>query len=106
MRMSDERRRAADEPSACRFADEPSAGQWAGEPPVGQFADEPSASRPVLFDWIELTDLLIMLHITKNTLKEWCSEGELKCSRIKNKTYFLRQDIEHFMYSHYQNYRP
>lgn len=86
--MSDERRRAADEPSACRFA------------------DEPSASLPVLFDWIELSDLLIMLHITKNTLKEWSSEGELKCSRIKNKTYFLRQDIEHFMYSHYQNYRP
>lgn len=95
--MSDERRRAADEPSA---------GQWAGEPSVGQFADEPSASRPVLFDWIELSDLLIMLHITKNTLKEWSSEGELKCSRIKNKTYFLRQDIERFMYSHYQNYRP
>jgi hypothetical protein len=104
--MSDERRRAADEPSVCRFADEPSAGQWAGEPPVGQFADEPSASLPVLFDWIELSDLLIMLHITKNTLKEWSSEGELKCSRIKNKTYFLRQDIERFMYSHYQNYRP
>lgn len=104
--MSDERRRAADEPSACRFADEPSAGQWAGEPPVGRFADEPSAGWPVLFDWIELSDLLIMLHITKNTLKEWSSEGELKCSRIKNKTYFLRQDIERFMYSHYQNYRP
>ena len=104
--MSDERRRAADGSSACRFADEPSAGQWAGESPVGQFADEPSASRPVLFDWIELSDLLIMLHITKNTLKEWCSEGELKGSRIKNKTYFLRQDIERFMYSHYQNYRP
>ena len=95
--MSDERIMAADEPSA---------GQWAGESPVGQFADEPSASRPVLFDWIELSDLLIMLHITKNTLKEWSSEGELKCSRIKNKTYFLRQDIERFMYSHYQNYRP
>ena len=105
--MSDERRRAADEPSACRFADEPSAGQWAGEPPAGlERVDEPSASWPVLFDWIELSDLLIMLHITKNTLKEWCSEGELKCSRIKNKIYFLRQDIEHFMYSHYQNYRP
>lgn len=95
--MSDERIMAADEPSAGQFAD---------EPPLGQFADEPSASRPVLFDWIELSDLLIMLHITKNTLKEWSSEGELKCSRIKNKTYFLRQDIERFMYSHYQNYRP
>lgn len=105
--MSDERRRAADGSSACRFADEPSAGQWAGEPPAGlERADGPSAGRPVLFDWIELSDLLIMLHITKNTLKEWCSEGELKCSRIKNKTYFLRQDIERFMYSHYQNYRP
>ena len=78
-------------------ADEPSAGQWADEPPAGW---------PVLFDWIELSDLLIMLHITKNTLKEWSSEGELKCSRIKNKTYFLRQDIERFMYSHYHNYRP
>ena len=76
------------------------------KPIGGQFADEPSAGLPVLFDWIELSDLLIMLHITKNTLKEWCSEGELKCSRIKNKTYFLRQDIERFMYSHYQNYRP
>lgn len=96
--MNDERIMAADEPSA---------GQWAGEPPAGlERADGPSAGRPVLFDWIELSDLLIMLHITKNTLKEWCSEGELKCSRIKNKTYFLRQDIEHFMYSHYQNYRP
>lgn len=96
--MSDERRRAADEMSA---------GQWAGEPPAGlERVDGLSVDWPVLFDWIELSDLLIMLHITKNTLKEWCSEGELKCSRIKNKTYFLRQDIERFMYSHYQNYRP
>ena len=88
-------------------ADGLTVGQWAGEPPAGQErADEPSAGWPVWFDWIELSDLLIMLHITKNTLKEWCSEGELKCSRIKNKTYFLRQDIERFMYSHYQNYRP
>ena len=88
-------------------ADGLTVGQWAGEPPASlERADGPSAGRPVLFDWIELSDLLIMLHITKNTLKEWCSEGELKCSRIKNKTYFLRQDIERFMYSHYQNYRP
>ena len=47
-----------------------------------------------------------MLHLTKNTLKEWCSEGGLKCSRIKNKTYFLRQDIERFLYNHYQTYKP
>ena len=51
-------------------------------------------------------DLLLMLHLTKNTLKEWCSEGGLKCSRIKNKTYFLRQDIERFLYNHYQTYKP
>ena len=49
--MSDERIMAADEPSA------------------GQWADGLSVDWPVLFDWIELSDLLIMLHITKNTLK-------------------------------------
>lgn len=59
---------------------------------------------PVLFDWIELSDLLIMLHITKNALKEWCIEGNMSYCRIKNKSYFLRQDIERFLYEHYKNY--
>ena len=59
---------------------------------------------PVLFDWIELSDLLNLLHITKNTLKDWCTEGKLGYSRIKNKTYFLRQDIERFLYDHYKTY--
>ena len=59
---------------------------------------------PVLFDWIELSDLLNLLHITKNTLKDWCAEGKLGYSRIKNKTYFLRQDIERFLYDHYKTY--
>ncbi|MBR6846841.1 MAG: helix-turn-helix domain-containing protein [Bacteroidales bacterium] len=53
-----------------------------------------------------MSDLKLMLHLTKNTLKEWCSEGELKCCRVKNKVYFLRQDIECFMYSHYQTFKP
>lgn len=60
---------------------------------------------PVLYDWIELSDLLIMLHITKNTLREWCIEGNLSCCRIKNKSYFLRQDIERFLYEHYKPYK-
>ena len=63
-------------------------------------------SIPLIYDWIEVSDLKLMLHLTKNTLKEWCSEGELKCCRVKNKVYFLRQDIERFMYSHYQTYKP
>lgn len=73
--------------------------------------DEPNDLRdinayPILYDWIELSDLLSMLHLTKNTLKDWCTEGNLKCSRIKNKVYFLRQDIELFLYQHYQTYKP
>ncbi|MBQ3738934.1 MAG: helix-turn-helix domain-containing protein [Bacteroidales bacterium] len=63
-------------------------------------------SIPLIYDWIEMSDLKLMLHLTKNTLKEWCSEGELKCCRVKNKVYFLRQDIERFMYSHYQTFKP
>ena len=61
---------------------------------------------PSLYDWIEMSDLMLMLHITRNTLKEWSTESDLKCCRIKKKIYFLRQDIERFMYSHYQTYRP
>ena len=61
---------------------------------------------PSLYDWIEMTDLMQMLHITRNTLREWSGECNLKCCRIKKKIYFLRQDIERFMYSHYQTYRP
>ena len=61
---------------------------------------------PVIYDWIELSDLLHMLHITRNTLKDWSTEDELKCCRIKKKIYFLRQDIERFLYSHYQTYTP
>lgn len=61
---------------------------------------------PVIYDWIELSDLLHMLHITRNTLKDWSTEDELKCCRIKKKIYFLRQDIERFMYSHYKTYKP
>ena len=67
--------------------------------------NEPPETCPVLYDWIEVTDLLNMLHLTKNTLKEWCAEGPIPCSRIKNKTYFLRQDIEQFLYSHYKSPR-
>ena len=57
---------------------------------------------PLLYDWIEASDLLNMLHLTKNTLREWCAEGAIPVSRIKNKSYFLRQDIERFLYSHYK----
>lgn len=60
---------------------------------------------PVLFDWIELSDLLNLLHITKNTLRDWCAEGKMGCSRIKNKSYYLRQDIERFLYDHYNTYK-
>ena len=67
--------------------------------------EDPNAC-PLLYDWIELADLMLMLHLTRNTLKEWCAEGDLKCSRIKKKVYFLRQDIERFMYSHYQTFKP
>jgi hypothetical protein len=63
-------------------------------------------SIPLIYDWIEMSDLKLMLHLTKHPLKEWCSEGELKCCRVKNKVYFLRQDIERFMYSHYQTFKP
>lgn len=69
-------------------------------------ANEDLGTCPILYDWIELSDLMLMLHLTRNTLKEWCAEGELKCCRIKKKIYFLRQDIERFMYAHYQTYKP
>jgi hypothetical protein len=38
--------------------------------------EDPNAC-PLIYDWIELSDLMLMLHLTRNTLKEWCAEGDL-----------------------------
>ncbi len=67
--------------------------------------NEDLSSVPLLYDWIEMSELLNMLRISRNTLKDWCASYGLKCSRVKKRIYFLRQDIELILYSNYKNYK-
>ena len=55
-----------------------------------------------LNDWIDNQDVMHALHISCRTLQTLRSNGTLPYSRINNKIYYRRQDIERILNDNYK----
>jgi hypothetical protein len=58
-----------------------------------------------LEDWIDNQDVMRTLHISPRTLQTLRSNGTLPFSRIGNKLYYRRQDIEKILSDNYTMYK-
>ncbi len=58
-----------------------------------------------LEDWIDNQDVMHLLHISPRTLQTLRSNGTLPFSRIGNKLYYRRQDIQKILADNYTMYK-
>ena len=58
-----------------------------------------------LADWIDNQDVMQALHISPRTLQTLRNNGTLPYSRINNKIYYLKQDVERILKNNYSMYR-
>lgn len=58
-----------------------------------------------LEDWIDGQDVMQRLHISPRTLQTLRTNGTLPFTRIGNKIYYLRQDIERILKDNYTMYK-
>jgi hypothetical protein len=58
-----------------------------------------------LEDWIDAQDVMHYLHISPRTLQTLRTNGTLPFSRIGNKIYYLRQDVERILRDNYTMYK-
>ncbi len=56
-----------------------------------------------LEDWLDNQDVMLYLHISPRTLQTLRSKGILPFSRIRNKIYYRRADIQSLLDA---NYKP
>ena len=61
-----------------------------------------SVSDIPLEDWVDGQDVMQMLHISRRTLQTLRSNGTLPHTRIRNKIYYRRRDIERLLAGHYR----
>ena len=61
--------------------------------------------RSFLKDWIDAQDVMSRLHISPRTLQTLRTNGTLPYSRIGNKIYYLRQDVERILKDNYTMYK-
>lgn len=54
-----------------------------------------------LEDWLDNQDVMLALHISPRTLQTLRSNGTLPFSRIGNKLFYLRRDIEQLLADNY-----
>ena len=54
-----------------------------------------------LEDWIDNSDVMRMLNISRRTLQTLRSNGKIPFSRIGNKIYYRRQDIQNMLARNY-----
>ncbi len=66
---------------------------------------EMMSQKAFLQDWIDAQDVMHALHISPRTLQTLRSNGTLPYSRIGNKIYYLRQDIERILKDNYTMYK-
>jgi Helix-turn-helix domain len=72
--------------------------------PLDQLSDseiEAAVENGSLEDWIDNQDVMQMLHISPRTLQTIRSNGILPFSRIGNKLYYRRQDIQRLLTNNY-----
>ncbi|GHV44176.1 hypothetical protein FACS1894180_5210 [Bacteroidia bacterium] len=65
----------------------------------------PFAEQTPLSDWLDNQDVMHLLHISPRTLQTLRSNGTLPFSRIGNKIYYRRQDIEKILSDNYTMYK-
>ena len=53
-------------------------------------------------DWLDNQDVMQLLHISLRTLQTLRSNGTLPYSRINNKIYYRRKDIQQILADHYK----
>ncbi|MGC3978289.1 MAG: helix-turn-helix domain-containing protein [Paludibacteraceae bacterium] len=63
-------------------------------------ASRPSEDTP-LEDWLDNQDVMQILHISPRTLQTLRSNGILPFSRIGNKLYYRRSDIQRLLFNNY-----
>lgn len=66
---------------------------------------EVMGEKAFLEDWIDAQDVMQALHISPRTLQTLRSNGTLPYSRIGNKIYYLRQDIERILKDNYTMFK-
>ena len=54
-----------------------------------------------LNDWLDNQDVMFALHVSLRTLQTMRSNGTLPYSRIRNKIYYRRRDIERLLNENY-----
>lgn len=54
-----------------------------------------------LSEWMDNQDVMLMLHISLRSLQTLRSNGTLPYSRIRNKIYYRRRDIERLLNENY-----
>ena len=64
--------------------------------------DQDVVSTNGLNDWIDNQDVMLALHISQRTLQTLRSNGTLPYSRINNKIYYRRQDVEKILDDNYK----
>jgi hypothetical protein len=58
-----------------------------------------------LSDWLDNQDVMHLLHISPRTLQTLRSNGTLPFSRIGNKLYYKRSDIQRILQDNYTMYK-
>lgn len=58
-----------------------------------------------LEDWLDNQDVMLYLHISPRTLQTLRSNGTMPFSRIGNKIYYRRADIQSLLDNNYNNGR-
>ncbi len=61
--------------------------------------------KSILEDWIDNQDVMQLLHISPRTLQTLRTNGTLAFSRIGNKLYYRRQDIQRLLANNYTMYK-
>ncbi|MBO7469241.1 MAG: helix-turn-helix domain-containing protein [Bacteroidales bacterium] len=65
-------------------------------------ATKKAIAQTKLEDWIDNIDVIHILHISSRTLQTLRTNGTIPYSRINNKIYYRRQDIQQILADNYQ----
>lgn len=63
--------------------------------------DDDNSEESGLNDWIDNQDVMLALHVSLRTLQTLRSNGTLPYSRINNKIYYRRRDVERILNENY-----
>jgi len=72
--------------------------------PVAELVEATPHPAPDLSDWLDSQDVMQILHISPRTLHTLRSNGTIPFSRIGNKFYYRKQDIQKILANNYIMY--